>query len=226
MKAGIAAEWGEFRQDREEVLRGLFDWEHQVFTKALPPSGRLLLIGSGTGRELIALASRGYHVTGIDPSARALATASRLLEEQRLEAALVEGFFEDAEIRESFDAVVFTHRAYGLIQGRRFRIAALRKAAQLIESGGGPVILSYLVGTGMHPVRRTAAAASARLLRRDLSLEPGDELFARQAGGFGFEHHFQPVDVASEVAEAGLTIDFAIDGSCPALVLRDTSRNP
>ena len=223
LREGIAADWGDFRQDRDEVVRGLFEWEERLLNRTLPASGDLLLIGCGTGREVMALAARGYRVTGIDPSSEALAAANRFLAERQLTAHLIEGFFEDTTITGPFDAVVFSHRTYGLIQGRRFRVKALSKAAGLIRSDG-PIVLSYLLGPGMHPVRRAAAVASARLMRNELLVEAGDQFFARPAGGFGYEHEFGAGELASEATEAGLAILYQSDGSCPGVILKSADR--
>lgn len=52
----------------EAFERGLFDWERQALARPeWPRSGRLLLGGAGGGRELLALAARGYVVRAFEP---------------------------------------------------------------------------------------------------------------------------------------------------------------
>ena len=69
LRADIAREWDHYRQDPEEAIRGLFEWERAVL-----PLGSSF-IGCTTGRELIALADQGHWVVGVDPSGPAVATA-------------------------------------------------------------------------------------------------------------------------------------------------------
>jgi SAM-dependent methyltransferase len=218
LRAGIARDWAAFRQEPEEVYRGLFQWEEQVLGAAIGDSGDLLLIGCGTGRELVALAGRGYRVVGLDPSAPALETARRLLAARDLPGTLILGFFEDTDVPGQFDAVIFTHRAYGLIQGRQRRVGALHKAATLIRPGGR-IVVSYLRGTGSHAALQAAMRVGARLAASDWRVEPGDHLYATRSGGFGFEHHFSRDEFESEATDAGLRRVHAIDGECPAVVL-------
>ena len=218
LRSGIAEDWGSFRQDPEEVYRGLFQWEEQVLGEVIAGSGDLLLVGCGTGRELVALASRGYRVVGLDPSVSALETAGRFLAARDLPATLIPGFFEETDVPGQFDAVIFTHRAYGLIQGRQHRVGALQKAATLLRPTGR-IVVSYLQGTGSHAVLQVAARVGGRLAGSDWRVEPGDHLYATRSGGFGFEHHFSANEFESEVADAGLTRVHAIDGPCPAVVL-------
>ena len=61
-KAHYAATW---HQDL-----GLFDFEERALTEHFPaPPARLLVIGCGGGRELVALAERGFTVVGVEPDA-------------------------------------------------------------------------------------------------------------------------------------------------------------
>ena len=218
LRGDIARSWDTFRQDREEILRGLFDWEHQVLDEALRPGDRILVIGCGTGRELIALAARGHSAVGVDPSARAAAAARSVVARMGLHADVLTGFFEDVELPGRFDAVLFTHRSYGLIPGSSFRIDALRKAAGLLNEEGR-VIVSYLSGPGMHPVLVAAARVGAVLGRSDLRIEPGDEVHRTSEGVFLFEHQFRAGEFAAEARRADLNLHGTWDGPCPSAVL-------
>ena len=217
LRSAIARSWDDFRQDREEILRGLFDWEHRVLDETLRPGDRVLIVGCGTGRELIALAARSHAVVGVDPSGRAVRLARTVIDEMRLNAEVLEGFFEDVAFPGAFDAIIFSHRAYGLIPGSRFRVAALRKAAGLLTDRGR-IILSYLNGRGMNPLLVRAARIGAVLGRSNLQIERGDEVH-RGPRGFLFEHHFGPGECADEAVKAGLSVENAWDGVCSSLVL-------
>ena len=55
----------------------------------------VLLVGSGPGRDLVALVGDGYRVMAVEPARRAIATSRRQLEMRGLSADIIEGFFED-----------------------------------------------------------------------------------------------------------------------------------
>ena len=219
LRRGIAADWGDFRQDAEEVGRGLFTWEDEALTRVLFPGARVLLVGCGTGRELLVLGSRGYRVTGVDPALPAVTAARAFASQHRLDATIVHGFFEDADLPGPFDAVVFTHRVYGMIQGSEFRMSALRKA-RLLLSERGSVVISFLTGQGMRAPLRFAANLASALGRRELRVEPGDELYPIGASPwFAFEHHFRPEAFRDEVSRAGFGVTEMSDGPCPTAIL-------
>src|SRR6266542_1612341 len=72
LRAGIARDWEGFNALPEEAFGGLLPWERALLDRVIRPGGRVLVIGSGTGREVIALAERGQEVIGIDPSGPAV----------------------------------------------------------------------------------------------------------------------------------------------------------
>ena len=218
LRVDIAHEWDHYRQDPEEAIRGLFEWERAVLDKALRPGDRILVVGCSTGRELIALAEQGHRVVGVDPSGPAVATARVFLDRTAHKADIIHGFFEDVRFSGTFDVVLFSHRTYGLIQGADFRVRALRKAASLLNPGGR-VVLSYLRGPGMHPVLVAAARLGSVLGWSDLRIERGDAVHCIRSSWFGFEHHFSPDEFLREVRTAGFQVYCSWDGSCPAVVL-------
>lgn len=74
---------------------GLFDWERRVIDHvAWPRRGRLLVGGAGGGREVVALAARGYRVTGFDP-AEALVEMGRAAVARCGGCSLVPGGYDD-----------------------------------------------------------------------------------------------------------------------------------
>ena len=57
--------WQRFYHREEQILAGLMDWERTLFEQGIPPRGRVLLVGSGSGRDLIGLLNMGYAVVGL-----------------------------------------------------------------------------------------------------------------------------------------------------------------
>jgi SAM-dependent methyltransferase len=79
-----------------------------LIVRWLPPGGRVLDVGCGSGRMLNALAERGIPGTGIDPYIRGIEGCLRLSAE------------EMAELSESFDLVYTRYTLHHLDWPRRF----------------------------------------------------------------------------------------------------------
>jgi hypothetical protein len=61
----------------------LFPWEEQVIEKFFPPPpARILVGGAGGGREVFALASRGYVVVAFEPSRALVESMSNMVSEE------------------------------------------------------------------------------------------------------------------------------------------------
>lgn len=98
---------------------------------------RVLVAGSGTGRECFALSREGYAVTGIDFSKEMVAHAQRQADQLGLSVT-----FEAADLRGcrvapgSLGGVVFTYEVYSFLPAARERIELLRAMASWLEPGG------------------------------------------------------------------------------------------
>ena len=89
---------GSFYEKHSSHEARLLPWEADVVDRFVAPGADVLLIGSGSGRDLLALIERGCHVTGIDPSGPGLGVTERLLRARGLTASLIHGFFDDTPI--------------------------------------------------------------------------------------------------------------------------------
>ena len=206
LRQGVTATWNDFNPHRDEVLSGLMAWERTAYGMALKPGDRILLIGCGSGRDLIALAEDGYTVVGVDPAPEALRRALFYCAERGVHAPLVEGFFEDHAFDGPFDSIIFSFRSYSLILGRAVRIAALDKARRLL-SPGGRVVISYAAGPGTRASGLAVMRAVGWLTRTDVRPEPGDHFYRiAQSPHFGFEHHFAPGELEAEAVAAGCVL--------------------
>ena len=74
----------------------LFPVERELFERFIPPRSRVLVIGCGGGRDLVALEALGHTMTGVEPSRSAMELCETALRDQGRTATLVRGFFEDA----------------------------------------------------------------------------------------------------------------------------------
>src|SRR5262245_64935228 len=200
--------WQAFYERHPSHDSRLMPWETDFVDRFIRPGDQVLLIGCGSGRDLLPLAERNCRVTGIDPVRSALDIARRMLAERGLAASLIEGFFEDAPITGAFDAVIFSYYCYSVIPESRMRVAMLHKAAALLRTGGH-VVLS--VGSNTPRPNRVMVRAgqlSGALYRSDWRLEPGDLVWNNGEGrpSYAYTHTFEPGEIEREARTAGLTV--------------------
>jgi SAM-dependent methyltransferase len=108
--------------DQNEMLDLIARW--------LPPGGRVLDVGCGSGRMLAALAGRGISGFGIDPSARDSERCRRLAAE------------EMDQLSESFDLVYARYTLHHLDAPRRFP----RNARTVLWPEGVLLIVDWVEG--------------------------------------------------------------------------------
>jgi SAM-dependent methyltransferase len=210
LREAIANTWHEFFRSETSIRSGLMNWESAFYGRFLKPEDHVLLVGSGTGRDLIALLKLGYRVDGLDVSARAIALARRMLDKERLAAELSTGAIETVPLVASFDAFVFSWFCYGYIPQTSSRIAVLRKVNAHLNPGGR-ILISYVPAERPPrslPIR--LARLAARLTRSDWRPELGDVI--GPGGGdrraIRYEHQFQEGELDGEARAAGLTVVF------------------
>ena len=77
-----AGRWSEFGIDETYVLSGLFTWEENFYFRFLKPDDHILIVGAGSGRDLIGL---GLRPCGSEPVVVVVVRAARDVErhEQR-----------------------------------------------------------------------------------------------------------------------------------------------
>ena len=207
LREGITYPWERDEARDEAVAAGLLPWEEDLVSRFLNPQSAVLLVGSGPGRDLIALVARGYKVTGVEPARRAIATARRHLKSRGLSADIIEGFFEDVDVPKPFDVIIFSYCCYSFIPESGRRIGVLRKAAAHLTHGGR-IIISYMVHQPGHPVWMQVARIAATVSGSDWHPERGDVLPPLDAARplFHYEHPFRPGEIEAEAAAAGLRV--------------------
>jgi hypothetical protein len=60
-----AGRWSDFGIDETYVLSGLFTWEENFYFRFLKPDDHVLIVGAGSGRDLIGLRRAGYRADGL-----------------------------------------------------------------------------------------------------------------------------------------------------------------
>jgi len=73
LRGAIVSAWEEFGRSEELIRSGLMPWESALYDRFVKVEDRILVVGCGTGRDLIALLKLGYRVEGLDVGRRAVA---------------------------------------------------------------------------------------------------------------------------------------------------------
>jgi SAM-dependent methyltransferase len=200
-----AGRWSDFGMNEPYVLSGLFMWEETFYFRFLKPDDHILIVGSGSGRDLIGLRRAGYHADGLEPSEKAVRLARAMLTKTGVEAEVRLGWIETAPIAGPYDVFIFSWYCYSYIADRATRISALRAAAAHLAPGGR-ILLSYTV---CEPVTRrlprAIAAGLVRLTGSDWTPEATDVVYFER-GGLHFEHQFVPGEAEEEARAAGLKV--------------------
>ena len=116
---------------------GLQQAEAEMIRRYFPANGRLLDVGCGTGRAVMALSQLGYKVVGIDLSLPMLLAGRELSDEAELSTAdLLQLPFQD----QPFGAILMFFGALQHIPGRHQRQQALAELRRVIRPEGRLVI--------------------------------------------------------------------------------------
>ena len=207
LRAAIARSWEHYGADETFVTSGLYPWEHALYDRILCPGDSILLVGCGTGRDLIALLRRGHPVEGLEPARRPLELARRALGALGLEASLHHAAIETAELRSGYDVVIFSAYSYCYIPESRARVAVLAKVRASLGPGGR-IVVPYLPRKGRRTLPIRLTRLMARLTRSDWRPEPGDKIWVSLSGEMSveFDHGFEPAEIEAEARAAGLTV--------------------
>lgn len=218
MKDGIRRSWENYCSRDEEISGGLMDWEKDLVGRFIRPGASVLVVGAGSGRDLIPLAEQGCRLTGVEPAAAALARARRAFNDRHLPVTLVEGFFEDALVDGVFDVIVFSFYSYSYVPESRRRVAALRKASAHLAANGR-VLISYPAMRPPRPILVRVGRIVGGLFGSDWRLEPGDVINVEGGAFFSFSHAFEPGELDAEAVAAGLSVIYRRDYPDPVRAL-------
>ena len=110
----------------------------QACLKAHGPANakRLLDIGCGSGRHLLELARRGYHVNGIDISREMVSFARRRIDEESLPAKVAVGDLRDLKIDGTYDAAYCFMDTFRFLLTNEEIVEHLRRVGQVLVPSG------------------------------------------------------------------------------------------
>ncbi len=199
----------------------LMAWEEDFYGRFLERGAHVLVVGCGTGRDLLGLLEHGYKAEGLDVVAACVEVARVNLERRGHHAPLHVGAVETAELFGVFDAVIFSWFCYSYIPTRRTRVETLRRVRAHLTPGGR-VLVSYIRRS--EPWRALGAwvgRAMAWLSRSDWRPEVGDVVtFERGLASVRYEHAFLEEEIEAEARAAGFAVAFHDRHQEGLLVLR------
>jgi SAM-dependent methyltransferase len=186
-------------------LGGLFSWEQAVVDVRFAPGALVLVPACGGGRELAALAARGFRTTGFDPDRRYLDSASAIDWKGVAHVPVILHAPPDRLPGQLpvHDACLLGWGAYTHIVGRPARIAFLQALGQALVPGA-PLLLSFWVCAPRSRKRMLAHAVAsfvATLTFNSRRPEYGDWL------GQNFTHSFHEREIRDELAAAGFELE-------------------
>jgi SAM-dependent methyltransferase len=205
----MAENWRHYgdTQTEADIVGGLYHWEQAFYRRLLAPGDRVLVVGCGGGRDLIALLEQGYRAEGLEPVAACAEQARKRLAARGLVADVITADIVTAALSRQYDAIIFSWLCYGYIPLRARRVAVLRKVKENLAPGGR-VLISYLPAP--RPLRRLPwrlAWLTSVLSGSDWRPEHGDVFMARtETGCIHYEHHFTASEIEAEARAAGLVI--------------------
>ncbi|MFH1569694.1 MAG: class I SAM-dependent methyltransferase [Gemmatimonadota bacterium] len=183
---------------RARASAGLRKWEAAVVRQYFPPTGEVLVVGCGAGREAFALAQMGYRVMGADVSAPLVAAARELAAARQCAArfALVDGASLPAA-EGGYDAVTLWSQVLGNVPGAARRLALLRETRRVLRPGG-------LLSLSAHDRGRTLPRVEAASIVSRGDPEPGDLCLCEEAEGTSrYWHYFDAAELRNLCAAAG-----------------------
>lgn len=181
---------------------GLWNWEARLIDCYFSGRRRLLVMGAGGGRELLALARHGFEVDGVECNPSLVRSAKVLLATEGVRSTVrIAPPDTCPPIGTIYDGLVIGWGAYMLVQGRQRREALLVSLRQQCAPSA-PLLLSFFTRPA-NAQRYRVIAGTANILRRFTGGEPvelGDDLEPE------YVHYFTRDEIAEELWATGFDL--------------------
>ena len=204
-------EWEAFG-DGSGVGDELLAWEKDFFATHIHPKDSILVVGAGTGRDVLPFLQDGHEVTALDITPRALATLGKRANSRGFSVTTIEASIVSAALPpRSFDVVLFSWFCFGYLRSPRERAAALERASSALRPDGR-ILITYANRPSGWDRGGAVARSLGHILARVLggvATAPGDHVnltgTASRPGVF-FSHTFRPSEIEDDIRNAGLTV--------------------
>jgi 2-polyprenyl-3-methyl-5-hydroxy-6-metoxy-1,4-benzoquinol methylase len=186
---------------------GLEPWEDRIYSSVLQRPCRVLIVGCGGGREVLALCARGHSVTGIDQVPSLIDAARQHLTRRGMTAVLIAEPAETVSLPDTYDVVIFSACVYGYLQGAASRVETLAHLKAHMARRG-QLIVSYTPGRGASPTTLWLMRAAGWITGSDWTPDPEDTFAPgprRDRLPF-YERRMSSEAVRGELAQAGFDV--------------------
>lgn len=193
-----------FESETFNLQLGLWPWETDAVRDHLAHCSSLLVAGAGGGREVIALAKKGFEVTAFDFSTDLVTACRRNVASAGCTAKVLQAPADGVpDGLGRYDGLVVGRGFYHHIPARNRRVAFLAACHQHLAAGA-PVFMSDFFVRPADSVAHRRIVAVANLVRRlrksPQRVELGDSL------NFCMQHAFVRQEIESELADAGFSL--------------------
>jgi len=128
--------WGRLQAEGFGQKRTSEETDLIVSVLGLEPEDRVLDLACGTGRHSIALAERGFDVTGVDFNGNALAIAGKAASERGVAPRFVELDMRAIDWAHAFDAVISFWSSFGYFEHEADDLEVARRVSTALRPGG------------------------------------------------------------------------------------------
>ncbi|HJQ98703.1 MAG TPA: class I SAM-dependent methyltransferase [Candidatus Polarisedimenticolaceae bacterium] len=175
----------------------------------VPRGGRVLVAGSGVGREALAIEALGYDVVGVDFSARMVEEARAAAAARGSKVVFVAGDLrEHEEARHSLDAVFFTYDVYSFIPSRNARRQVVERLHRALARDGVLFLSARRRSRARDRTFLTVQWLSGRFAGKPVAWGDSHTRWLDASGRLrrSFVHVFTPRALDAELRTAGFTL--------------------
>lgn len=180
-------------------LKGLFEWEAEMVATHFNGCRTLCVTGAGGGREVIALAKKGFEVTGFECHKELASLGNSLLNKESLQSSIIvtqrDAFPDNDSL---YDGLILGWGMYMLINSKDARIRFLKAARKHVQPGS-PLLVSFFFRNDKNSEFERVVKVANRI-RKIFGLRPleiGDRLQPNLV------HFFSRNEITEELKEGG-----------------------